>query len=202
MSFQGISAQALSLQPFDGTTGVIKPKRSINGITADVTIEEVGTDEVAITQHPVEKTADITDHAYPLPARLQVRVGWSPSGSGGGGYPFGEIPSLGDPVPMQTIYEQFLAFKDARTLMVVQTGKRLYDNMLIRSISLVTNTDTENALFLSMELQQVNLVETQTVQVPQNDVQKQPQLTANTATAGVKQAKPNPSSYNPNGAVQ
>ena len=157
--------------------------------------------EVEITQHPVEKTADITDHAYPLPPRLVVRVGFSPSGSGEGGA-FGANPYQGDPVPLQTIYDQYLEMKDARTLMEVQTGKRLYDDMLIRSIVLVTDPDTENALFLTISLQHISLVDTQTVEVPQNSVQKQPQVTGNQLKAGTKSATPNPSSYNPNGAVQ
>jgi hypothetical protein len=180
-----------------GDTGIITPMRSIGGLVADVTIEEAGTDEVAITQHPVEKTADITDHAYPLPPRLNLRVAWSPSGSGGGAP--GETPGLGDPVPLQSIYDQLLAMKDARTLMKVQTGKRLYENMLIKVISLVTDADTENALFISLELQHLNLVSTQTVTVPQNSVQKSPQKTGNTTNAGSKSAIPNPPNFNPNG---
>lgn len=184
-----------------GETGVIRPQRNIGGVTADVTIEEVGVDETAITQHPVEKTADITDHAYSLPAQLTVRVAWSPSGSGGGGFPFSAIPGIGDPVPLQTIYDQFLAMQVARELMEVQTGKRLYENMLIKTITLVTDRDTENALFLVIGLQEVILVETQTVAVPQNSVQKQPEKTANTVNAGTKQAKPNPPTYNRNALV-
>lgn len=180
--------------------GTIRPMRNIGGMVADVTIEEVHNDEMAITQHPVEKTADITDHAYPLPARLQVRVGYSPSGSSGGGSPFGEVPGQGDPVPLQTIYDQFLAMKDGRELLEVQTGKRLYENMLIKLISLVTDKDTENALFLTLDLQQINLVETQTVTVPQNNVQANPAKTGNTLNGGTKNATPNPPSYNPAGA--
>lgn len=169
-----------------GETGIIIPKRSIGGVIANVTVEEVGNDAVEITQHPVEKTAAITDHAYPLPARLQVTVGWSPSGSGGGG----AIPDAGDPSPLQSIYDQFLAMKDARDPIEVQTGKRLYKDMLIKAITLVTNVDTENALFLTMELQQLLFAQTQTVTVPPNNVQQQPQKTANTLNAGTKNAAP------------
>lgn len=155
-------------------TGSVYPKRHIGDLSADVTIEEVSNDELAITQHPVEKSADITDHAYSLPARLQVRVGYAPNGG----------------KDLQTIYDQYLVLKNARTLLEVQTGKRLYENMLIRSITLVTDAETENALFLAMELQEVILVETQTVAVPANNAQKQPQKTANSLNSGTKNAAP------------
>lgn len=177
-------------------TGIISPKRNIGGLMADVTVEEVGNDEMAITQHPVERTADITDHAYPLPVQLQVRIGYSPSGAGAdqGG------DDQGDPVPLQTIYDQYLALQKGRELLEVQTGKRLYENMLIRTISLTTDKDTENALFLTLNLQEVILVDTQTVTVPQNNVQANPQKTANTLNGGTKNAAPNPPNFNAAGA--
>lgn len=187
MSFAGLPAN----------TGTIRPKRNIGGLVADVTVEEVHGDEMAITQHPVEKTADITDHAYPLPVTLQVRIGYSPSGSGqGGGAPFGQIPGAQDPVPLQTIYDQYLALQKGRELLEVQTGKRLYENMLIKTITLVTDRDSENALFLTINLQEIILVETQTVTVPQNNKQANPAKTGNTLNGGTKNAIPNPPNYN------
>lgn len=198
MSFAGFQPNT-GATTFNGQlpeTGIIRPRRSIGGIVADITIEERGIDEVAVTRHPVEKSADISDHAYSLPPRLALRVAWSPSGSSAGGSPFGEIPDYGDPVPLQTIYDQLLAMKDAVQLIEVQTGKRLYEDMLITSIGLVTDADTENALFITLELEHIILVETQTVEVPANNVQAQPKKTANTLNAGTKSAKPNPPTYN------
>lgn len=178
-------------------TGTLRPKRNIGGIVANVTVEESGYDESAITAHPVEKTADINDHAFDLSPMLTVRVGWSPSGSS-----LGDVtPDQGDPVPLQTIYDQFLAMKTSKELMEVQTGKRLYQDMLIKSIALVTDADTENALFLTISLQHINLVETQVVDVPPNNVQKQPQKTANQVNAGTKSAKPNGGNFNKNALV-
>lgn len=181
---------------FAGITGMIKPKRAIGPITADVTVEEQHDDELAITQHPVEKTADITDHAYNLPSRLAVKVGWSPAGAANPGVPFGDSSGLGDPVPLQTIYEQLLDLQKSRELLTVYTGKRIYDNMLIRAISVVTDQDSENALFVAMQLQEVILVETQTVTVPPNSVQKAPKKTGATLNAGTKSAQPHPPTIN------
>ena len=41
--------------------------RSIGGIIPDVTIEEVHTDEIELTQHPVQQGAAITDHKFKKP---------------------------------------------------------------------------------------------------------------------------------------
>lgn len=176
----------------DDATAQPSPDRYIESptygqIVADVTVEEEGHDSVTITRHPVEKKAAITDHAYSEPAELALRLGWSPSGSGQEG---------GDPTPLETIYSQLLAIKDLRELLTVQTGKRLYENMLIQTVVLVTDAETENALFIAMRLMFINLVETQTVTVPPNNVQKSPEKTGNVYNAGAKNAQPNPPSYN------
>lgn len=163
--------------------GTIRPQRSIGGLTADITVEEVHDDDVTITRHPVEKTAAVTDHAYPEPVTLKVRIGYSPAGAGTDG----QQTDGGDPVSLQSIYEQYIELKNKRELLVVQTGKRLYENMLIRSISVTTNADTENVIFISLSLQELILVETQTVTVPSNTVQAQPKKTANTLNGGSKQ---------------
>jgi len=164
-------------------TGAIRPKRSIGGLVADVVIEEVHNDELTITQHPVEKTSAITDHAFKNPVTLQVRIGYSPAGGGTDGQQSG----TGDPVSLQSIYEQYRNLQEDRELLEVYTGKRFYDNMLIKSLGVTTDQDTENVLMIIMSLQEVILVETQTVTVPQNKVQAQPKKTANTLNSGVKQ---------------
>lgn len=204
MSFDGTPYAGFendSLIPQEGTQGILYPKRNIGGLVANVVVEETHQDDLEITQHPVEKSADITDHAYKLPARCRVRVGYSPAGSSQGGA-YGDLPDAGDPVPLQTRYEDYLQMQEDRELLEVQTGKRFYENMLIRSIQVVTDADTENALMMSIDLQQVILVETQTVTVPPNSVQKQPKSTATKINTGVKQAAPNPPAYNVGGAIQ
>lgn len=202
MSDPGVPAVSESIT-VTADRGTIKPKRNIGGLIANVVVEEVHNDEMAITQHPVEKTADISDHAYPLPVTLTVRIAYSPSGSGvGGGDPQGDIPDEEDPTPLQTIYEQYLALQKGRELLEVQTGKRLYENMLIKTLALTTDKDTENALYLTVGLQEIILVETQTVTVPPNNVQAAPAKTGNTLNGGTKQATPAPTNYNAQGVDQ
>jgi hypothetical protein len=66
---------------------IVKPKRGIfpsDGSTTFIpqaTIEERGTDDLDITDHPVEQGANIADHAYKRPCEVVVKMAWSNSPS-------------------------------------------------------------------------------------------------------------------------
>lgn len=63
---------------------LIRPKRSIGSIVAQVTLQEVHQDTLEITDHPVEMGAIISDHAFKRPAELVITCAWSNSPSGNG----------------------------------------------------------------------------------------------------------------------
>jgi len=172
----------------------IDPKRSIGSIVAHVTIEEVGTDELQITEHPVELGANITDHTFKKPAELIVRCGWSNASLAGvvsgvkglitalqGGDAFGSDYVSG-------IYNQLLALQESRIPFDVTTGKRLYTNMLMRSLGVTTDEKSEYTLMVTAVFKQVLIVLTQATTLPPRDDQAEPESTAETTDAGVKQA--------------
>lgn len=132
---------------------LLRQGRSIGGIIPNVIIEEDHTDEMTITQHPVETGADITDHAFKQPAQLTMRCGWSQSG--------GNTPFVGffSPSP-KDVYDQLLALQATRKPFDVVTGKRSYKNMLLKRISVVTDGESENCLLVDADLQEVILVDT------------------------------------------
>jgi hypothetical protein len=132
---------------------VLFMQRNIGGFIADVTIEEDHTDEVMITEHPVEQGAAITDHAYKVPAKVTVTAGWSNS----------SFAALGNPFYVQLVYNQMLALQASLQPFSVTTGKRIYQNMLIRRISTKTDEKSENMLMASFELQEILIASTQTV---------------------------------------
>lgn len=150
------------------------PQRSIGPFTATVTIEEVGTDDLEITQHPVQQGAAITDHAYLKPASLSLRVGWSPlSGS-----------------TLAEIYADLLALQAKREPLNVVTGKRQYQNMLIKSLVQTTDKTTEHVLSISAQLQQILLVPVTVTTVPPRAHQANPGKTGATQNAGTKKLQP------------
>ena len=174
-SFGGLAA-SLAL---DRATAMFRPQRSIGLIVADVTIEESGRDDLEITRHPVEIGAQITDHSFKQPAEVIIRCGWSGSGS---------LPGY-----VQAVHDKLLALQGTRQPFSVTTGKRTYPNMLMSSLTVTTDSTSENALMASVTCREVILVQTTTTQFAARDQQAQPQNTAATENTGNKQpiAAPN-----------
>lgn len=172
---------------------VVKPKRGISStssdssiptitITADAVVREEGDDELVVTKHPVEQGSTISDHAYALPSRLRLIYGWSSSSS----------QANGDPQFLQSLYQTFLLFRANRTILTVQTGKRLYQNMILTSIRLDTESKTENALLLFLTLEEVLMATTQVVAVPSSTNQANPSKTAPVVPQGQQNLQPAP----------
>jgi len=157
----------------------VRPARSIGGITMDVTIEESHTDETEITDHPVEQGASVTDHAFLKPATVTIRAGASDAG---------KSSSSGDR-PCVEVYQRLLELRASREPFDLVTGKRVYKNMLIKSLGVTTDKDTENVLMVTAELRQVILAAVQTVAVPRSR-QRNGNVTGGVDQKGKQQLKP------------
>lgn len=159
---------------FDPVERVLfSPRRSIAGFYASVTLEEVGSDELEITQHPVQQGASITDHAYVKPSVLNLKVLWND-----------------DDAPLAETYRNLLKLQSSREPFDVVTGKREYSNMLMKTLGVTTDVNTENILSISMSLQEIFITALEVVTVPPRKDQKDPGKTGATNNAGTKQAEP------------
>lgn len=154
---------------------VVKPRRSIGTLSPQVTISELHTDELDITDHPVERGSVITDHSYKRPAEVVIECGWSNSPSETG-YFNGLLSGLAGTVTgVQSLlsgnsanqvrewYTKLLKLQADREPFDVYTGKRVYKNMLIRQIITRTDKNTENVLMVTVTLREVLLVSTKVV---------------------------------------
>jgi len=184
----------------------IDPKRSIGSIVAHVTLEEVSIDELQITDHPVEQGAEITDHAYKRNPEITIRCGWSNASLAGvlagvkglvsavtGGDAFGSDYVSG-------VYNELLALQESRIPFDVSTGKRLYSNMLMRSLSVTTDPTSEYTLMVTAVLRQILIVSTAATTLPPRDDQASPADTAEIENAGDKQVQvmlPAPGGWQP-----
>ena len=149
-------------------------ERKIGDIVMDVTVEERHEDTLTITDHPVEKGAEISDHAFKNPMSVVITAG--------------KGASDGDTVPKET-YEALLDLQESREPFSIVTGKRDYENMLVQSISVTTDSDTENVLMVILECREVIIVETETTQVPPARQAEAPK-TQKAQNTGTKQAQP------------
>lgn len=180
-------------------------------------LEEHHDDDLQITEHPVEYGANITDHAFKLPARVVIRWLWSDSPSkpvgllgsaigvaaavGGplvgnilaAGQTFNAVSSIlsgSDPRQSKAIYEQLLKLQSDRTLISIYTGKRFYSNMLLKSIRVQTDAKTERVLSATIQCQQLLIARTKVLQVTvaaSKEAQANPEKTMPPGDAGTKQ---------------
>lgn len=182
-------------------------------IMKQVTIEEVHNDEMEITDHPVERGAVISDHAFARPAELIITAAWSNSphevsllnqltGAAASASSalrkvvgavnlvsgISSMFSSGSPTTVFT-YNAILALYNDRQLFDVYTGKRTYKNMLIKSLATTTDVRTENSLILRMGLRQIILADTTTVTVPDASKMASPQQNGATINRGTISAR-------------
>jgi len=182
---------------------IVKPKRGIMGADGSsfipqATIEERQTDDIEITDHPIEQGAVISDHFIKRPAEVIIKAAWSNSPSGSSSLVNSAVaaaasvsPVVGQAVnlyqqvsgaigaagsilssisgqgtsQMNAIYNKLIATQANGVLCSVYTGRRVYQNMLIKSVSLENDNKTENALYLTITMRAVILVNTSVVTI-------------------------------------
>lgn len=195
---------------------LVKPKRSIGPFVAQVTISEVHTDELEITDHPVEMGAAVTDHAYMKPSELVVECAWSDSPqnigliSGLAGAVTGTINGISSilsgaaPNQMRDTYLQLLILQKSRTPFDVFTGKRVYQDMVFKSLVVHTDKTKENVLSVTAHLRQVIIVQTQVLDLNSAPAENQldPQSTSSLLDKGTKQLADGLPKINPGAAAR
>jgi hypothetical protein len=107
--------------------------RYIGMIIPDIVTEEIGADALMITENPVEMGVPVADHAYHRPTEITLRSSWSNSTHMDNGF-------------SAQIYEQLLALQIAAEPFTVTTPKRQYQSMLISSLVVTTDADSEYVL--------------------------------------------------------
>jgi hypothetical protein len=131
---------------------IMPRRRNIGGIFAQVTIEEQHTDEVQITDHPIEQGAPISDHAFKRPITVNINAGWSTA------WAYDLSAESG-------IYGMLLALQASFLPFDLVTGKRTYANMLIERLIVTTDHQSEFSLMTQIGCRQVIIVKTATTSV-------------------------------------
>jgi hypothetical protein len=181
-----------------GANGAIEVTSNLQEtvIVADAVVEEEGDDEMVITDHPIEVGATVSDHAFKLPSKLGLIYAWALGSTQNSNTDPGTGEVTKDPDFLKNIYQQMLTLQASATLCVVNTGKRIYQNMLIRTLSMRTDKETENSLTLRVEMKEIILVTTQLVNQTPASQQAFPQKTAPTINQGAVSLQPG-TNFNP-----
>lgn len=205
-----LALQSLIVKPLRGIYTNLGPIQPI--LIPQATIEEVHHDELEITDHPIEIGSNISDHAFKHPAEIIVKMGFStsPSSSGNlgnaalsaGAAVNSTIRSVANVIEIgaaiastvtgansgdvNLIYKSLLDLQKARVLLSVLAGRRSYNNMLIKGLSVINDAKTENALFITVSFREVFVVKTETLLIEKSK-QAQPKATTPPFNQGTKQ---------------
>jgi hypothetical protein len=188
-------------------------QRKIDTIVPDVVITEHHVDRMQITQHPVIKGAPVSDHAFMLPKTVTMQCGFSNSNvlqaamsgfSSGGGFSDigGGLLGAGTGLlgsfteqRVKDIYDKLRAIQEKATktggsTIKVMTGKRSYENMMISEISVTTDRHSEFALFITVSMQEIIMVQEAKATAPSSSDMPMPGKTAPVVPTGAPQLNP------------
>ena len=178
------------------------PKGKIGTMEIMASLEEIHSDTLQVTEHPVEFGAAITDHAYVRPKEVVIRCGWSNSTLSG---LLSSVTSLlGKSEPktpskfssemaasgyIATVYDYLLSLQDSRVPFSVMTSKRQYKNMLLTSLQVTNDQHTNAVLMVQATCRQIIIVKTKLSTVPTKENQASPKKTASLMDKGVSALK-------------
>lgn len=160
-------------------SGLFGTKRTIDSIIVDVILSEETTDTLTITKQPVQSGSSITDHSFKEPTVLTMNVLQQAESS--------LIPflSLFSGNSLKQLYSSFQTLQNKRTVFTITTPKRIYNNMLMSTLRLNTDKNTENILSLGMTFQEVIIVNIGTATVIGATQQLVPAVTQPTQQGGI-----------------
>ncbi|MDN7558789.1 phage baseplate protein [Burkholderia orbicola] len=168
--------------------------KKIGGVPISAIVEEIYSDDVMITEHPVEIGAAINDHAFVMPRQVVMKCGWSNSdysallGAAAVSFDPTGANTMATGTYIDAVYSKLLKLQVDRQPIDVTTTRRKYRNVLIRGLTAITDQKTSSALLITATLKQVNIVSTKATKLPPRANQANPAATAETQNAGTKSA--------------
>lgn len=136
--------------------------RSMGGLVFDAVFQEDHESELQVTDNPVETGVVVSDHAFMSPLRVSISAGVT------------DTPLLGSTVDpfasdagrSRRAFEVLTDLQKRAEPFDVQTGLKLYSNMVCTSIRTGQDKDSAGALLFTAELREVIIVNTQIVRFP------------------------------------
>ncbi len=134
---------------------------TVGGFPIDLAVMETHSDEVEITDHPVEVGADMTDHAKRRPGEVTIEFIVTDT-------PLGEIENLRSEDTLPT--DDFLAYLDVlldtHELVTVVTSLRTHTNMMLKSRVIPRDKKTGEALRGTLVFRAIRFVTNDRATVP------------------------------------
>lgn len=158
----------------------IRTKKSIGGIELDAVISETHTNQIRLTKNPVELGADITDHAVIEPKKINIvaQVSDTPLGTAAFGQIVDLVTGLFGTSTTQNItrsnaaYNAMVQLMEEREPIEVQTKLKLYQDMVITSLSVTQDKNTSRIVLMNISLEEVLITESQIVKLTPEQLQE------------------------------
>jgi len=162
----------------------------IGDLRVQTSLEEIHTDTLQATEHPVESGAAVSDHSYKRPSEVVLRCGWSNSNLDAlrsivSGIFSGGTMTKGDFI--SGIYSQLLQLQQARELIEITTSLRHYQSMLITGLQVSRDQKTSQILSVSATCRELIIVSTISASLPPKEQQAEPSVTAEVEDIGPQQ---------------
>ena len=136
--------------------------RSMGGLVFDAVFEETHEADLEVTDNPVETGVVVSDHAFMKPLRVKISAGVSDT-------PLAVVtddPFASDSGRARRAFELLTELQKRAEPFDLQTGLKLYENMVCTSIRTSQDKDSSGALLFTAELREVIIVYTQVVTYP------------------------------------
>lgn len=137
--------------------------RSMGGLVFDAVFEETHQADLEVTDNPVETGVVVSDHAYMKPLSVTLCCGVSD-------IVLNQINTTdafaSDASRSKKAFELLTELQKKAEPFDLQTGLKLYKNMICTSIRTSQDKDTANALVFEATLREVLIVYTQAVKYP------------------------------------
>jgi len=151
----------------------IRTKKSLGGIELDAVLSETHNNQVRLTKNPVELGADITDHSIVEPKTINIvaQVSDTPLGTAALGQIVDLVTGLFGTATSQNItrsnaaYNAMVQLMEQREPIEVQTKLKLYENMVITSLSTTQDKNSSRIVLMTINLEEVLITESQIVKL-------------------------------------
>lgn len=136
--------------------------RSMGGLVFDAVFEETHEAELEVTDNPVETGVVVSDHAFMKPLKVTLSAGVTDTPLMVGT----DDPFASDAGRSRRAYELLTELQKKAEPFDLQTGLKLYENMVCTSVRTSQDKDSSGALLFTAELREVIVVYTQVVKYP------------------------------------
>ena len=136
--------------------------RAMGGLVFDAVFEETHESELEVTDNPVETGVVVSDHTYMRPMTVSISAGVTDT-------PLAAAANdqfASDSGRSRRAYDLLLELQKSGEPFDVQTGLRLYQNMVCKMVRTSQDKDSSGALLFTATLREVLIVYTQVVKYP------------------------------------